>query len=67
MSDIGSESRKHWPDIAWGAFAAVSVAVMLRWHGWETVPFHFVWVSLTLLYGFRVWRSRDARRWCWRS
>lgn len=22
---------------------------------WETVPFHFVWVSLTLLYGFRVW------------
>jgi signal transduction histidine kinase len=23
---------------------------------WETVPFHFVWVSLTLLYGFRVWK-----------
>jgi len=22
---------------------------------WETIPFHFVWVSLTLLYGFRVW------------
>src|SRR5215472_5719966 len=24
---------------------------------WETVPFHFIWVSLTILYGFRVWRS----------
>jgi signal transduction histidine kinase len=23
---------------------------------WETVPFHLIWVSLTLLYGFRVWR-----------
>ncbi len=25
---------------------------------WETIPFHCVWVSLTLLYGFRVWRGR---------
>src|SRR5439155_6800673 len=23
---------------------------------WETIPFHFIWISLTLLYGFRVWR-----------
>jgi signal transduction histidine kinase len=23
----------------------------------ETVPFHFIWVSITILYGFRVWRS----------
>jgi signal transduction histidine kinase len=22
---------------------------------WETVPFHFIWISLTLVYGFRVW------------
>jgi signal transduction histidine kinase len=29
---------------------------MLVWKSWETVPFHFIWVSLTLLYGFRVWR-----------
>ena len=29
---------------------------MYVWQSWETVPFHFIWVSLTLLYGFRVWR-----------
>ena len=29
---------------------------MARWATWETIPFHFIWVSLTLLYGFRVWR-----------
>jgi signal transduction histidine kinase len=23
---------------------------------WETVPFHFIWVSLILLYGYRLWR-----------
>jgi signal transduction histidine kinase len=28
---------------------------MLVFATWETVPFHFIWVSLTLLYGFRVW------------
>ena len=26
------------------------------WPSWETIPFHFIWVSLTLLYGFRIWR-----------
>jgi plastocyanin len=25
---------------------------------WETVPFHFIWVSLTVLYGYRVWGPR---------
>src|SRR5512132_3437940 len=24
---------------------------------WETIPFHFIWVSLTILYGYRVWGS----------
>jgi signal transduction histidine kinase len=28
---------------------------MISWPSWETIPFHFVWISLTLLYGFRVW------------
>jgi two-component system OmpR family sensor kinase len=49
-------TRRSWPDLAWGVFAAANLAVMVRWHDWQTVPFHFVWVSLTLLYGFRAWR-----------
>jgi signal transduction histidine kinase len=27
------------------------------WPDWETIPFHFVFISLTLVYGFRVWRT----------
>ena len=42
-------------DVAWFAFAVANLAAMVRWEAWETVPFHFIWVSLTLLYGFRVW------------
>jgi signal transduction histidine kinase len=37
-------------------FAVANFAAMAVWPGWETIPFHFVWISLTLLYGFRVWR-----------
>jgi signal transduction histidine kinase len=43
-------------ELAWGGFAAANLAAMSIWPSWETIPFHFVWISLTLLYGFRVWR-----------
>src|SRR3954468_22787139 len=48
--------RKHRLEAAWVVFAAVNLLVMPHLGDWETVPFHFVWVSLTLLYGLRVWR-----------
>jgi signal transduction histidine kinase len=48
--------RRRAVEIAWAAFVAVNVVAMLEWESWETIPFHFIWVSLTLLYGFRVWR-----------
>src|SRR5450432_779741 len=36
----------------------MGLLIEFRWSpGWETVPFHFVYVSFTILYGFRVWRS----------
>ena len=44
-----------WVDIAWAAFAVTNLLGMLVFATWETVPFHFIWVSLTILYGFRVW------------
>jgi len=47
-------------DLAWGAFAVANLAAMALWPEWETVPFHFIWVSLTILYGFRVWGARPT-------
>jgi two-component system OmpR family sensor kinase len=44
--------------VLWGAFALANVLAILVLSDWETIPFHFVWVSLTLLYGFRVWPPR---------
>jgi signal transduction histidine kinase len=55
MPAIRSRIARHWPELAWAAFATANIAVMLWLQEWQTVPFHFVWVSLTILYGFRVW------------
>jgi two-component system, OmpR family, sensor kinase len=27
---------------------------------WETIPFHLIWISLTLIYGFRIWRNSST-------
>jgi signal transduction histidine kinase len=60
MSGIGSTLRRRWIEVAWGVFAAANVTVIVLVSRWETIPFHFVWVSLTLVYGFRLWRSRTT-------
>ncbi|HET9673152.1 MAG TPA: ATP-binding protein [Actinomycetota bacterium] len=60
MWDIASTLRRRWIEVAWGAFAATNVAVIVLLSRWETIPFHFVWVSLTLVYGFRRWRLRTT-------
>ncbi len=53
-------NRVRWIDIAWVLFSFANLAAMLLVPEWETVPFHFIWVSLTLLYGFRVWKARPT-------
>jgi signal transduction histidine kinase len=42
-------------EIAWFAFAGANLVAMSLFPSWETIPFHFIWISLTLVYGFRVW------------
>jgi signal transduction histidine kinase len=49
-------ARRKGLELAWFAFALANVAAMVVWPSWETIPFHLIWISLTLLYGFRVWR-----------
>jgi two-component system OmpR family sensor kinase len=51
--------RRNSIEAAWGAFALANWVAMILWPSWETIPFHFVWISLTIVYGFRVW-SRPA-------
>jgi signal transduction histidine kinase len=49
-----------WVDAAWAVFALANLVAIVVFSHWETVPFHFIWISLTLLYGFRVWSIRPT-------
>jgi two-component system OmpR family sensor kinase len=55
---FGWPLRRFWLDLAWVGFALANLVAMALVPEWETVPFHFIWVSLTILYGFRVWGPR---------
>jgi signal transduction histidine kinase len=55
-----------WPfspialDVIWGVFSALNLIAIYWFANWETIPFHFIWISLTLLYGFRSWPTRPT-------
>jgi signal transduction histidine kinase len=46
--------------VAWAVFSALNLLAMLRFSSWETIPFHFIWISFTLVYGFRTWSARPT-------
>jgi len=49
-----------WVDVAWVVFSLANLVAITVFGQWETVPFHFIWISLTLLYGFRVWSIKPT-------
>ena len=48
------------PDIAWVVFAGLNLVAMRLLPAWQTVPFLAIWVSLTVIYGFRFWRLQPT-------
>jgi len=42
-------------DIIWVVFVGLNLAAMKLLPEWQTVPFLAIWVSLTLIYGLRLW------------
>jgi signal transduction histidine kinase len=52
---IGPAWRRYQVEICWWFFVALNVAGILIFREWATVPFHFIWISMSLLYGWRVW------------
>jgi signal transduction histidine kinase len=36
-------------------FSALNLGAIFWMANWETIPFHFIWISLIVLYGFRTW------------
>ena len=43
-----------------GGVVGVNLLGMREMGAWSTVPFLVIWVSLTLIYGLRMWRLQPA-------
>jgi signal transduction histidine kinase len=41
-------------------FVGLNLAAMRLFPAWQTVPFLAIWVSLTVIYGFRLWRLQPT-------
>lgn len=48
-------ARAYWVDIAWAIFIVLNLIAMRLIPAWQTVPFLIIWISLTAIYGFRLW------------
>jgi signal transduction histidine kinase len=47
--------RTYRLDIAWAVFIVLNLIAMRLIPAWQTVPFLIIWISLTAIYGFRLW------------
>jgi signal transduction histidine kinase len=45
-----------WVDVALVVFIGLNLVAMRLFAVWQTIPFLAIWVSLTAIYGFRLWR-----------
>jgi signal transduction histidine kinase len=55
-----SSRLSHRGEIAWGAFCLACAVGMLAFPQWQTVPFHWIWITITFLYGFRRWTNAQT-------
>src|SRR5215472_7706403 len=55
MSDTALSPVNRWLFPVWVVFAAVNTAAMFALPGQETIPFHFIYISMALVYGFQPW------------
>jgi signal transduction histidine kinase len=53
-------SRHSWVDIGWAVFVGANLLAMHLVPQWGTVPFLAIWVSLTAIYGVRLWRLQPT-------
>src|SRR6516165_3233534 len=58
MSDTALSRVNRWLFPCWVIFAVINTAAMFALPGQETIPFHFVYISIALVYGFQPWPLR---------
>jgi signal transduction histidine kinase len=44
-------------ELGWATFCVACALAMLVFPQWQTVPFHWIWITITFLYGYRRWTN----------
>jgi two-component system OmpR family sensor kinase len=48
------------PELAWLLLWLLCLLAIMMFPRWQVIPFDLIWISLALLYGFRLWPNRRA-------
>jgi signal transduction histidine kinase len=57
-SRIARFARARWIELCFCVFVLANTAGILILQEWSTVPFHFIWIALSVVYGWLVWSIR---------
>jgi signal transduction histidine kinase len=49
-----------WPEAALVVACIWWLVLMITWEGWEPLPFHFIYIAVSVVYGLRMWHARRA-------
>ena len=52
--------RRHLPELALAAFCLLNLAWVALWSGVEAFPVHFIFISVSVVFGLRMWTVRSS-------
>ncbi|MDX6570803.1 MAG: two-component system, OmpR family, sensor kinase [Gaiellales bacterium] len=52
--------HRWWPEATLAAACVWWLVLMVTWEGWEALPFHFIFIGVSVVYGLRMWHVRTA-------
>jgi signal transduction histidine kinase len=64
LDTASSRARRQW-GAGWLAFAGANYILMFLLPGKETIPYHLIWASFALVYGFVIWPRFITRSCFW--
>src|SRR5258708_5716207 len=60
LSYSALSAANRWLFLGWVSFATANSGLMFAVPGKETIPFHFVYISMAVVYGFQPWLRRKT-------
>jgi signal transduction histidine kinase len=52
--------HRWWPEATLSVACVSWLVLMVTWEGWEPLPFHFIFIGVSVVYGLRMWHVRAA-------